>query len=108
MSEKGFRFYLDDFGVSYSNFNCLLQLPFTVIKLDSCLVHFDKEGNKSYATLRTLTKLFQKMDLTVVAEGAEDEDEVRMLKEQGVDRIQGYALARPMALDMLLEFYRGN
>ena len=104
--EKGFRFYLDDFGVSYSNFNCLLQLPFSVIKLDPCLVHPDKNGIKSYTTLHTLTKLFHEMELTVVAEGAENEEEVRLLTEQGVDRIQGFALARPMPLDKLIDFYR--
>ena len=106
LAEKGFRFYLDDFGVSYSNFNCLLQLPFSVIKLDPCLVHPDKNGIKSYTTLHTLTKLFHEMELTVVAEGAENEEEVRLLTEQGVDRIQGFALARPMPLDKLIDFYR--
>ena len=108
LAERGFRFYLDDFGVSYSNFNCLLQLPFAMIKLDSCLVHLDKDGNKNYTTLRTLTNLFHEMELVVIAEGAETEDEVRMLTEQGVDRVQGFALARPMPVDKLLEFYQNH
>jgi EAL domain-containing protein (putative c-di-GMP-specific phosphodiesterase class I) len=106
LTQNGFRFYLDDFGVSYSNFNCLLQLPFQVIKLDPCLVHTGKDGRPDYTTLRTLTRLFHDMDLTVIAEGAETEEEVRSLVEQGVDRIQGFALARPMPLDRLVEFYR--
>jgi EAL domain-containing protein (putative c-di-GMP-specific phosphodiesterase class I) len=104
--QEGFQFYLDDFGANYSNFNCLLQLPFQVIKLDSCLVHTKKNGMPDYSTVHTLTKLFHDMDMVVVAEGAETEEEVRMLKEQGVDRIQGFALARPMPEDTLVEFYR--
>ena len=108
LTQSGFRFYLDDFGVSYSNFNCLLQLPFQVIKLDPCLVHTGKDGCPDYTTLRTLTKLFHDMDLTVIAEGAETEEEVRSLVGQGVDRIQGFALARPMPLDRLIEFYRAK
>ena len=108
LTQSGFRFYLDDFGVSYSNFNCLLQLPFQVIKLDPCLVHTGKDGCPDYTTLRTLTKLFHDMDLTVIAEGAETEEEVRSLVGQGVDRIQGFALARPMPLDRLIEFYRAD
>ena len=45
------------------------------------------------------------MNLVVIAEGAETE-EVKLLTEQGVDRIQGFALARPMPLNKLLDFYR--
>ena len=46
------------------------------------------------------------MNLVVIAEGAETEEEVKLLTEQGVDRIQGFALARPMPLNKLLDFYR--
>ena len=56
--------------------------------------------------VRTLCKLFHDMNLTVVAEGAETMEEVKALSEQGVDRIQGYALARPMTEDKLLDFYQ--
>ena len=108
MTQSGFRFFLDDFGVSYSNFNCLLQLPFQVIKLDPCLVNMGKDGRPDYTTLRTLTQLFHAMELIVIAEGAETEEEVRNLTEQGVDRIQGFALARPMPVEKLLEFYHEN
>lgn len=105
---EGFRFYLDDFGTGYSNFNCLLQLPFRIIKLDTSLVHAGKNGLPDYSMVRTLTKLFHDMDLVVIAEGAETEEEVRMLTEQGVDRIQGFALARPMPSDQLLKFYQNH
>ena len=54
----------------------------------------------------TLTKLFRDMNLTVVAEGAETEKEVESLIDAGVDRIQGFALARPMPVPALLEFFR--
>lgn len=106
LSNEGFRFYLDDFGSGYSNFNCLLQLPFQIIKLDTCLLKADKNGKRDYTMVRTLCKLFHDMNLTVVAEGAETMEEVKALSEQGVDRIQGYALARPMTEDKLLDFYQ--
>ena len=106
LTQEGFRFYLDDFGSGYSNFNCLLQLPFQIIKLDACLTRPVKNGKRDYAMVRTLSKLFHDMDLVVVAEGAETDEEVAALAERGVDRIQGYALARPMPEDKLLEFYQ--
>ena len=106
LTQEGFRFYLDDFGSGYSNFNCLLQLPFQIIKLDTCLTKPGKHGKRDYSMVRTLSKLFHDMNLVVVAEGAETEDEVSALREHGVDRIQGYALARPMPEDKLLDFYQ--
>ena len=106
LTAEGFRFYLDDFGAGYSNFNCLLQLPFQIIKLDTCLVKAGKNGKRDYTMVRTLCKLFHDMELTVVAEGAETEEEVKALSEHGVDRIQGFALARPMPEDKLLDFYQ--
>ena len=105
---EGFRFYLDDFGAGYSNFNCLLQLPFQIIKLDIGLTHSKTNGKPDCAVIRTLTKLFHDMDLVVVAEGAETDEEVQLLAEQGVDRIQGFALARPMPTDELLKFYQDH
>ena len=106
LAYEGFRFYLDDFGTGYSNFNCLLQLPFQFIKLDTCLVHSSINGLPDYTMSHMLTNLFHDMNLVVVAEGVEEENEVTALTKLGIDRIQGFALARPMSEDALLNFYR--
>lgn len=105
LAKEDFRFYLDDFGAGYSNFNCLLQLPFQIIKLDACLMHSGNTGLTDYAMVRTLTRLFHGMDLVVIAEGAETLEEVEMLEQQGVDRVQGFALAKPMPPKELKKFY---
>lgn len=70
------------------------------------MVRQGENGQNDYDMVRTLTKLFHDMDLNVVAEGAETQAEVESLVAHGVDRIQGYALARPMPEEALLEFYR--
>lgn len=106
LTEAGFRFYLDDFGVGYSNFNCLLQLPFQIIKFDAGLIHDKRTDVYNYPTVQALTRLFHEMDLIVVAEGAETTDEVKALESVGVDRVQGYVFARPMPKDELIGFYK--
>ena len=108
LTGEGFRFYLDDFGAGYSNFNCLLQLPFHVIKLDIGIVHAMKNGRPDYSTVQALTRLFHDRDLIVVAEGAENQEEVQALAERGVDIVQGFALARPMSENDLFEFYNAS
>ena len=104
LTDDGFRFYLDDFGVGYSNFNCLMQLPFQIIKIDAGLTH----SNASTNVVQALTRIFHDMSLHVVAEGAETAEEVRTLTEIGVDRIQGYFYAKPMPKPELLQFYRDH
>lgn len=106
MTENGFTFYLDDFGQGYSNFNCMLQLPFKVIKFDSCLIHKNEKGEYNFGTIQALTKIFHEMDLTVVAEGAEKIEEVGELIRVGVDRIQGYVYSKPLTEVELLDFYK--
>lgn len=105
LSQEGYRCFLDDFGTGYSNFNFLLQMPFEIIKMDSCLLH-SSLGQDRFLLSRTLTELFHKMNFAVVAEGVETMEEVLALKELGVDRVQGFALARPMPEDKLIPFYR--
>ena len=105
LNDAGIRFYLDDFGVGYSNFNCLLQLPFQMIKIDASFIRNQDENGRNLSTVRVLTKIFHDMNLTVVAEGAETQDEVDTLSDIGVDRIQGYVFARPMPRKELLSFY---
>lgn len=103
---NGFRFYLDDFGTGYSNFNCLMQLPFQIIKLDRSLMKYGRDGCIDYTMVCTLTKLLHDMNLVVIAEGAESMEEVQAFSDQGIDRIQGFALAKPMAEKELVQFYR--
>ena len=66
----------------------------------------EDNGQNNYAMVRTLTNLFHDMDLAVIAEGAETPEQVKALTGQGVDRIQGFALAKPMPEKDLLAFYR--
>ncbi len=107
-TQDGYRFYLDDFGAGYSNFNCLLQLPFHNIKLDMNLTRMDitADGRQQLGLIKTLTGFLRDIDMTVVAEGVETVEAARALESMGVDRIQGYIYARPMPEDKLLEFYR--
>ena len=105
---EGYRFYLDDFGEGYSNFNCLLQLPFQIIKLDKKLVRMEltANGDKCLGLTQRLISFLHERNLQVIAEGVENEEDAEKLRSQGVDRIQGYVYARPMPGEELLAFYR--
>ena len=99
-------FATSDFGVGYSNFSWLLQLPFSCIKLDSSISQNIESDEKTRETVRSLIRLFQERGNHVIAEGAETQEQVNVLSDCGVDRIQGYFYAKPMDMDRFLEFHQ--
>jgi len=109
-TQSGYRFYLDDFGSGYSNFNCLLQLPFNSIKLDMALIRLDigADGEERLGLVKPLTGFLHSLKLRVVAEGVETRQMAEALENMGVDKIQGYYYAKPMPEEKLLDFYREN
>ena len=106
LASSGYTFYLDDFGVGYSNFNCVLRLPLKTVKLDMSLTATTEKLKENNSLVCILTDLFHDMGLNVVAEGAETRDQVELLQQYGVDGIQGYYLAKPMPLAKLREFLK--
>ena len=106
--DEGFSFYLDDFGVGYSNFNCVLKLPLRTVKLDMSLTSTNKLMREDDSIVSVLTDLFHDMGLRVIAEGAETDEQVEMLIQSGVDGIQGYYFARPMPPQHLRDFLEKN
>ena len=108
LSKSGYTFYLDDFGVGYSNFNCVLRLPLKTVKLDMSLTSTTTNLTENRNLVRMLTDLFHGMGLLVVAEGAENSEQVEILREFGVDGIQGYYFAKPMPLDTMRTFIKKN
>ena len=105
LTDQGYCFYLDDFGSGYSNFNCLLQLPFQNIKLDAGLVKMDlsETGEGEEGLICRLADFLHGRNLQIIAEGVETEEEAVRLSQFGVDRIQGYVYARPMPEEDMLK-----
>lgn len=101
MQKKGMKFYLDDFGTGYANFSQILDLPFEVVKLDKSLLVKHEDKPKAQRLPDVLVSFFHDLGHTVVAEGVETEEQLEWMERIGVDRIQGYYFARPMAEDDL-------
>lgn len=104
ITNEGAAFYLDDFGVGYSNLSRMFELPFEVIKIDRSLIKNIGENEKTDQMLESIVETLHNAGFKVVAEGLETENQVKRAQEIGVDRIQGFYYARPMNGDALLEF----
>jgi EAL domain-containing protein (putative c-di-GMP-specific phosphodiesterase class I) len=91
----GFRVALDDLGAGYSSLNLLHALRPDFIKLDRELTSgVDTDPYKSCITA-PLIQMASALGIGSVAEGVETEGELDWLRQQGVDYIQGYLIARP-------------
>jgi len=97
LRDYGVGISLDDFGTGYSSFTYLAKLPITTLKIDKSLVD-DLTQDGKHNTLLLLESLLHMSDLLgykVVAEGVERPEQLRLLKEKGCDRCQGYLLGKP-------------
>lgn len=92
---KGFEISLDDFGVGYSSLKLLHRLPVSELKIDRSFVADMAADRDSAVIAKTIIDLARNLDLSVVAEGIEDESTLRMLEDFGCDYGQGYFFSPP-------------
>jgi diguanylate cyclase (GGDEF)-like protein len=91
----GVRICLDDFGVGYSSLSYLRSFPFKKIKIDRSFVR-DVVGNaEAAAIVAAIATLGGSLNMAITAEGVEEADQLRKLRELGCNEAQGYYLSRP-------------
>ncbi len=98
---QGVSLSLDDFGTGWSSLGQLRQLPVSEIKVDRSFVSRMAVDPRDRAIVTSVVNLGQGLGVRVVAEGVEDEQTWRLLAELGCDRVQGWALSRPLPAEDL-------
>ncbi|MBS1239336.1 MAG: hypothetical protein H6R45_42, partial [Proteobacteria bacterium] len=105
----GVRLALDDFGTGTSSLGYLRRAPFETIKIDpSFLRGALDEGNRNADLIGALVALAKALGMETVAEGVEAMDELALVKEKGVDLVQGFVYSTPMAADEVEEYLAGQ
>lgn len=97
---------IDDFGTGYSSLAYLKSFPIDELKIDRSFIVDTPADQDSAAIVRTIIAMARSLDLQVVAEGVEDEPQLRFLQSLNCDLIQGYFFAKPMPADEFEAFYR--
>ncbi len=91
----GFSTAIDDFGAGHAGLNLLAMFQPDIVKLDMDLVRgIDTSKSKRIVVSHTLNML-REFGITAVCEGVETADEMKVLRDLGVNLIQGYLIARP-------------
>ncbi|MGI5322529.1 putative bifunctional diguanylate cyclase/phosphodiesterase [Actinomadura nitritigenes] len=108
LAELGIPLSLDDFGTGYSSLVRLKRLPVEEIKIDSSFVGRLAESGDDAVIVRSIVDLVRTLGLRSVAEGVEDPQTARMLREMGCDAAQGWHFGRPMDADTATDWLRRN
>jgi EAL domain-containing protein (putative c-di-GMP-specific phosphodiesterase class I) len=93
---QGFSLSIDDFGSGYSWMEQLRHVPFAEMKIDRAFVRGAGETAKTRTILESSVNLGRSLQMSVVAEGAETQDDWNAVCAAGVDLVQGYFIAKPL------------
>ncbi len=96
LKRSGVRIALDDFGAGFSSLTYLNKLALNTIKLDKSLTH-NLDNEKNRIIVHSIIDMAHKLDITVVAEGVEEVEQVTCLKDLACDLVQGFYYAKPMS-----------
>ena len=102
---KGIGLSIDDFGTGYSSMEQLQRIPFVELKIDRAFVNGTATNADARAILQSSVDLANKLELSTVAEGVEDQDDWDQVATAGCDEVQGYFIARPMPSGELLGWH---
>lgn len=106
--EMGFQITVDDFGTGYASLEYLTRLAPDTVKIDRSFVRSIVEDARTVAVLKRVLQMARDLDVTVIAEGAETAEHVRLLKQMGCDMAQGYEIGRPLARSQTVELLCGG
>ncbi|HSG92623.1 MAG TPA: EAL domain-containing protein [Methylotenera sp.] len=91
----GCKFSLDDFGVGFSSFNYIRELPVDIIKIDGIFIKDLDKNADDQLFVKALVDVAKGLGRKTIAEFVENRAVLTLLRSYGVDFAQGYYIGRP-------------
>jgi diguanylate cyclase (GGDEF)-like protein len=104
ISQLGCHIALDDFGTGFSSVSHLQNFPINTVKIDKSLMLASNEP-KTRALIDGLTAMLHSLGLNIVAEGIENENNLRLCQQLNIQRIQGYFFSKPLSTGCIEKKY---
>lgn len=108
LNKMGIKIVLDDFGTGLSGLNYLHNLPIDQLKIDKSFVKNIDCNHNDEVIIQAIIGMADNLHLEVIAEGIENKNQLKFLKERHCHKFQGYLFNKPMspeALESLLRRY---
>ncbi len=98
LKNVGITISLDDFGTGYSSLSYLTKFPFDKIKIDRSFTQGMGKRSDCDAVISSVLTLARGLGIAITAEGVETEEQATLLRDAGVNLLQGYLFGRPVPL----------
>ena len=108
VKHTGVSIAIDDFGTGFSSLSYLQRLQIDRLKIDRAFVTEITGSARGSSIAEMVIQLGRNLDLSVVAEGVEDERQAQVLQALGCPMAQGFLFARPMPPEVLYEWLSAN
>ena len=92
----GVQIAIDDFGTGYSSLAYLKRFPIDTLKVDRSFIRDIPSDSGDKKIIRAIIAMAHSLKLKVVTEGVETADQLKFLRAQRCDAVQGYFLYRPL------------
>jgi len=93
---------LDDFGTGYSSIGYLRRFNFDTIKIDKSLAGLVDNDEQAAALVSGTVRIATALGMAVVAEGVENEKQMKLLRLAGCDQLQGFWFSQPMPIEAII------
>jgi diguanylate cyclase (GGDEF)-like protein/PAS domain S-box-containing protein len=103
---NGLKVAVDDFGVGYSSLSYLKLFPIDVLKIDQSFIRDLTTNDSDAQIVRAIVAMGRSLNLTVLAEGVENEDQLAFLRREGCQEVQGYLFSKPLPAKAFAELLR--
>ena len=102
IKQFGCKFSLDDFGSGYSSYAYLKSLNVEYLKIDGAFIKDLANNNADIAIVKSMNEIAHSLNMKTIAEYVENNDILNILKDIGVDYVQGYGIQKPILLTDLI------
>lgn len=106
--ELDIQIALDDFGTGYSSFNYLTKIPINTLKIDKSFIAGISDNEKDSYIASTIINLAHHLGISVIAEGVETIEQLRILQHQTCDILQGYFFSRAISENEFIDLLKIN
>lgn len=98
LHDVGILTSVDDFGVGYSSLNLLREFPWNVLKIDRSFLPDDTDSDREHKIimLNSVISLAGRLGIECIVEGVETLEQVKLLKDNGCFRAQGFYFDKPL------------
>ncbi|MFV8826366.1 EAL domain-containing protein [Alkalihalobacterium sp. APHAB7] len=97
LKKIGVQLSLDDFGTGYSSLSQLKNIPIDTLKIDKSFIQDSNSQNQeNLALVKLIIAMAKSLNFSVICEGVETEDQLRLIQTEGCHHAQGYLFSKPL------------